>query len=247
MIPISALKDNYIWVIPGGTKDYVVDPGEANPVIDYFHTRNEILSGILVTHHHHDHTGGIEKLLHHFGNMPVYGSQLNPNPLVTHRLTDGDEIIFSDMTFRAMAIPGHTLDHMAYYGQGSLFSGDTLFSAGCGRIFEGTPEQMYASLQKLMSLPEDTDIYCGHEYTLANLKFAAQVEPGNVFIEEKRNIISHTGGCTLPSTLAEEKKMNPFLRCHIPEVIRSVEKYAGKKLENAVDVFTQLRVWKNNF
>lgn len=248
ILPIPALKDNYVWVIPdqSSKKAVIVDPGEAAPVIKYLDENKLTLAGILITHHHWDHTNGISELLEHYGNIPVIGSHDSKNDMVTVRVNDGDEIKCAHVTCTALTIPGHTLDHTAYYNaeHGFIFTGDTLFSAGCGRIFEGTPVMMYASLEKISSLPDTTKVYCGHEYTRANLEFAMAVEPDNADIKNKN---SHLAACTLPSTLGEEKRINPFLRCTQPNVIRAAGQYTKNKLNNPAEVFAVLREWKNNF
>ena len=255
IIPIPALADNYIWMFfdEALKAAWIVDPGEATPVINTLNQYGLRLAGILITHHHADHCGGIAALLHHMGNIPVFGSYKSPNSFISHPLKEGDEIILTAkpdvLQFNAIEIPGHTLDHTAYYGSGGLFCGDTLFSAGCGKVFEGTPAMMYHSLGKLKQLDDETKIYCGHEYTLANLQFAKQVEPNNPDIVNKiksaENLLQKNG-CTLPSTLQEEKTFNPFLRCDVKEVIDAAEKHAGKKLNDPVEVFATLREWKNN-
>lgn len=251
-LPICALKDNYIWMLrdTDSVHTWVVDPGDAAPVINVLSQQKLSLSGILITHHHHDHSGGINDLIKYAGPIPVYGSHQSPLKNLTAPLNDGNEIMLFSKPFQTLAIPGHTLDHIAYYGNDSLFCGDTLFSAGCGRIFEGTPAQMYDSLSRIANLPDETHIYCGHEYTLNNLYFAQHVDPNNKFIAEKINKIERgdfNNGCTLPSLLGEEKKINPFLRCQMPDVIQSVEKHAGKTMQNVAEVFQYLREWKNNF
>lgn len=247
IIPLRALKDNYIWaMVNDETKEVViVDPGQAQPVIDFLNNNKLKLKGIFITHHHGDHTHGLEDIIKHSGNIPVYGSEQSPNRFINHRIKDGDNITCAHFDCRAIAIPGHTLDHTAYYSviDQVVFTGDTLFSAGCGRIFEGTPSMMYESLTKLMALPAEVEMYCGHEYTASNLNFAKLVEPGNAAITAK---LSKLEECTLPSTLGEEKTFNPFLRCEVPEVIEAVSKYAGKKLQNTLEVFANLREWKNN-
>lgn len=252
IIPVRALKDNYIWMLCNKRlkKAWVVDPGDATPVIDLLNKLEFTLSGILITHHHADHSGGISELIRYAHEIPIVGSHISPIKYINHRVTDQDEVICSTFHFKAIEIPGHTLDHTAYYGNGSLFSGDTLFSAGCGRIFEGTPQMMFNSLNKLLQLDGTTKLYCGHEYTLANLHFAQQVEPNNIQINNKIKQIkelTQQGGCSLPSTLNEEKTFNPFFRCTIPDVIEAASNYAGKKLNSPLDIFACLREWKNNF
>jgi hydroxyacylglutathione hydrolase len=252
IIPLRALKDNYIWMLVNKElkQAWVVDPGDATPVIETFNKLELTLSGILITHHHADHTGGIYDLIQYAGEIPIVGSHISPIKYINHRVKDHDEVICSTFHFKAIEIPGHTLDHTAYYGNGSLFSGDTLFSAGCGRIFEGTPQMMFNSLNKLLQLDGNTKLYCGHEYTLANLHFAQQVEPNNMQIHDKIKQVkelTQQGGCSLPSTLTEEKTFNPFFRCTIPEVIEATSKHAGKKLNTPLEVFTCLREWKNKF
>ncbi|SRR3989339_224942 len=241
IIPIPAFKDNYIWILLSGDKAIVVDPGDAAPVITYLKKHSLTLAAILVTHHHHDHSGGVAELIA-YQNAPVYSAQ------------NVDENTFININhfpeFRVLKIPGHTLDHVAYYSADAVFCGDTLFSAGCGRVFEGTMEQMYSSLLKLKSLPNSTKMYCGHEYTLANLKFAKAVEPENSAIKNKMATVEKLRAentASLPSLLSEELQINPFLRCDILELITAAEKHAGKKLTDPVEVFAVLREWKNNF
>ncbi len=251
VIAICAFQDNYIWMFtdPATKMAWVIDPGDAEPVLVALEEYNLQLSGIFITHHHHDHSGGVKDLLRKYPSIPVYGSHLSVLSFITDPLKEGDKISCSDMTLRAIAIPGHTLDHTAYFGNGWLFSGDTLFSMGCGKIFEGTPDQMYHSLQKLTALPDETKVFCGHEYTLANLRFAAHVEPGNIAIKEKIHAViqlSTQHKPTLPSTLMEEKKLNPFLRCDEPSIIKSVEDYAKQTLDTPVKIFEKLRDWKNH-
>ena len=192
----------------------------------------------------------VADLLRFYGQVPVYASHLSTVPSVTHYVKQEDKVACGSVLFDVIEIPGHTLDHIAYYGQDSLFCGDTLFSAGCGKVFEGTYSQMYHSLQKIFHLPSQTKIYCGHEYTEANLVFAKQVEPSNVLITEKQESVKKMlalSGCSLPSTIYEEKKMNPFFRCDQIEVIQAVEHHAGKKIDQPADVFHYLREWKNKF
>ena len=247
--PIPALRDNYIWMLQDHASRHVwvVDPGDAAPVIHTLQQHHLILAGILLTHHHMDHSGGIAALVSEMNHIPVIGSHRSKIPFITQPVRDQDEINCLGQTMQVMEIPGHTLDHTAFYINGKiLFSGDTLFSAGCGRIFEGTPEMMYQSLCKLLKLNDTTRLYCGHEYTLANLSFAEIVEPHNTAIQQKKHAAAKAdNSCTLPSTLHDEKTFNPFLRCDIPEVIAATEKRIGHKMKTATEVFTALREWKS--
>ncbi|PJD91644.1 MAG: hydroxyacylglutathione hydrolase [Legionella sp.] len=249
---IPALKDNYIWTIINDEHHvaWVVDPGDAAPVIDYLQHHHLRLSGILITHHHWDHTNGLAALLQVF-SVPVLSSIHSRLPELTRRLEDAELFIVDHFPeFQAILIPGHTLDHIAYHTQNALFCGDTLFGGGCGRLFEGTAEQLYASLQKLAQLPPHTHIYCGHEYTLDNLRFARVVEPKNQAIVQRIKEVSsirQKGLPSLPSFLYQEQDTNPFLRCHVPEVIENVQVYAKCALTHPSDVFRELRQWKNGF
>lgn len=247
IFPIKALKDNYIWsFIINETKMWVVDPGEAEPVIQQLTGANLKLEGILLTHHHYDHTNGVEALINYGNSIQVIGSHRSPISFINQRVKEGDNI--DDLGFNVLEIPGHTLDHIAFYNAESLFCGDTLFSAGCGKVFEGTTAQMYHSLMKLRSLPSNTKIYCGHEYTLANLRFAKQVEPANDFIQNKleltKSLIANHQP-SLPSLLCDEVKMNPFLRCDQPSVRKAAEHYSHHKLATPEEVFAVIRSWKN--
>ncbi len=247
---IPAFNDNYIWIFidKANNHAFIVDPGDADPVIAVLDKLQIDSISILLTHHHHDHSGGIKKLIQRWKTVSVIGSKKSPCNLLTQRVQEGDKIKFGSAILHILEIPGHTLDHLAYYNNEILFSGDTLFSAGCGKVFEGTYEQMHNSLSKLSQLTDETLIYCGHEYTLSNLQFAKKVEPDNLAINKKilsvtkmrKNNIS-----TLPSTLFIEKKINPFLRCAVPHVIKAAENFAGKKLASPAEVFTCLREWKN--
>ncbi len=243
---IRALKDNYIWMMRKNDSDQViiVDPGEEAPVIAVLDKFKLKLAGILITHHHSDHTNGAVGLQDKY-HCPVFWSK-DRKPGVN----SDEEIAFPDVAlkFRVLHIPGHTLDHVAYYGYGVLFCGDTLFTGGCGRIFEGTPAQMVDSLAKIMNLPDDTQIYCGHEYTQANLKFAKLIEPENADLLERIreiDLLREQKLPTVPALLSIEKKTNPFLRWHIKSVIDAVQNYTGEKLSDPVKIFENLRNWKN--
>lgn len=228
----------------------VIDPGEAASVIQFLKTKHLNLIGILLTHKHADHSGGVEALVEAYPGVAVYAHAFESVPLTTHLVEEGELISMGEWQFKVMHIPGHTLGHVAYYSHPILFSGDTLFAAGCGRVFEGTPAQMLHSLNSLAALPDGTLVYCGHEYTLANLKFALCVEPQNAAIQARIQSIEmmrQQNHPSLPSTMALEKQTNPFLRCEEPTVIASVEKYAGRSLANTVDVFHALREWKNHY
>ncbi len=252
--PIAAFADNYIWLIesqaaPG--KALLVDPGDARAVITALRARSLDLAGILLTHHHPDHIDGVEELLA-TAAVPVYGPRDPRMPAGTRPVGDGTVIEFSEMrlAFETWAIPGHTLSHVGYVGHGALFCGDTLFSAGCGRLFEGSPEEMNASLTRLAELPPDTRVYCAHEYTAATLRFALAVEPSNdsprrygAAVAERRA----AGAPSLPSTISIERTVNPFLRCDRPAVRRAAEARAGAALGRSAEVFAVLRSWKDGF
>ena len=251
IVPIQAFKDNYVWTLRNDRYAAVVDPGEARPVLDYLQRERLQLAAILATHHHPDHVGGIAELVEHY-RVPVFGPRHEPIATLTEPVSEGDRLSIPelDLSFEVLDIPGHTRAHIAYYGAGALFCGDTLFACGCGRLFEGTAEQMYSSLSKLAALPDDTKVYCGHEYTLANIGFARAVEPGNRALsarEERDRKLRDAGKPTLPSTLGDEKATNPFLRCREPAVIESANKYLGARIADPVRVFAAIRDWKNRF
>ena len=253
VLPVSAFRDNYIWLITTGDSDKaaVVDPGDAAPVLAALAEHKLTLSAMLITHHHADHVGGIRQLLEH-GAVPVYGPAGEAIPARSHALSEGDSVVLDDLQlgFEVLAVPGHTAGHIAYYGHGCLFIGDTLFMAGCGRLFEGTAPQMHASLQKLLALPDTTRVYCAHEYTLANLRFARAVEPDNAAISariSRSEALRRQDLPTVPATLAEEKQTNPFLRVEQAGVIAAAEKHAGHGLSGGAEVFAVLRGWKDGF
>jgi hydroxyacylglutathione hydrolase len=251
--PIPALKDNYIWMITRAKNKsaIIVDPGEAKPVLEMLRKNNLHLAGILITHHHWDHTDGIAELLEHFP-VAVYGPANDAVKNCTHPLTQDDQIHIPelDCEFSIIEIPGHTRGHIAFVGLNGVFCGDTLFSAGCGRLFEGTAEQMLNSLNKLKQLSNETFVYSAHEYTQNNLKFAQLIEPENHHIIahiKSANLLREKGKPTLPSTIKQEKLINPFFRCEEPNVKKSAETHAGHPLSTPLAVFTELRKWKDAF
>jgi len=250
--PIKAFDDNYIWLMTTNEGSIVIDPGESKNLLKAIEKKNIKLDAILITHHHYDHTGGIEELLMKYPNLKVYGPNNNID-LIKSRLIDGELLNIIGIDFEVIEIPGHTLDHIAYYANINnspiLFCGDTLFAGGCGRVFEGTFDQMYESLMKLKKLPKNTRIYCGHEYTINNLKFAKAVEPDNIdlikrydeALDLRKNNIP-----TLPSTLSIELKTNPFLRAEK----NNVQKIISHKFKTGFsekEIFSALRQWKDNF
>ncbi|HCZ17234.1 MAG TPA: hydroxyacylglutathione hydrolase [Candidatus Accumulibacter sp.] len=250
VIRIPAFKDNYIWLLRQGASAAVVDPGDARPVLEVLDREGLSLTTILVTHHHADHQGGVGSLLARYP-AEVFGPAAESIAGVTRPLAGGETIqcAFSDVRLQVIAVPGHTLGHIAYYGAGCLFCGDTLFAGGCGRLFEGSAAQMADSLARLAALPNDTAVYCAHEYTEANLRFAMAVEPGNRRLQSRVNEVAvarANGWATVPSTIAIEKASNPFLRCSEPEVAASARRRVVDA-DDEVAVFAALRDWKNGF
>ncbi|HAF92438.1 MAG TPA: hydroxyacylglutathione hydrolase [Pseudomonas sp.] len=253
---LPAFSDNYIWLLQDSAsrRCAVVDPGDAEPVLRWLEQHPDWqLSDILITHHHHDHVGGVLALKERTGAR-VLGPAHEQIPGRDMALDDGDQVAVLGRSLQIIAVPGHTLGHIAYYdadaNQPVLFSGDTLFAAGCGRLFEGTPEQMFQSLTRLAALPQHTQVFCTHEYTLSNLRFARAVEPDNPAIEKRFQDVSQlreAGRCSLPSTLALEQQTNPFLRTADTAVAHSASVQAGYELKEEVAVFAALRSWKDRF
>lgn len=252
--PLSALSTNYIWVLEKDHKPdvYIVDPGEAEPVLNYLHKTDKRIAGILVTHQHWDHVTGIPELVAVY-QCPVFGPAIEKHLTVTHALSEGDTLqLWGEVQVEVMETPGHLPDHICYKilegEQLRLLCADTLFSAGCGRIFRGSPQQLKHSLERIAALPPSTLLYPAHEYTQANLKFALAVEPDKPELEHEYQRISALRRDNLPSlptSVAHELKINPFLRCHDPAIVASVSQHTGHTLENELAVFTELRQWKN--
>lgn len=248
---IPALKDNYIWAVTRDSACALVDPGEATPILAWLDRTGTRPCAILITHHHGDHVAGVPALAERFG-IPVYGPALEAIPGVDHPVCDGDHVSLPALgaRFEVIAVPGHTRGHIAWYGHGLLFCGDTLFGAGCGRLFEGTAAQMHASLTRLASLPSATRVCCDHEYTLANLDFALSLEPDNPALRdraEQDRQRRRRGEPTLPSDIALERATNPFLRCDQPAIRQAAEAWAGRSLSHSEQVLAVLREMKNQF
>lgn len=253
-IPLHAFNDNYIWLIKekDSSRIWAVDPGDADVVIQYCNEHQLTLEGILITHHHKDHTGGVLKLKNQY-RCSVYGPQ-HLVPLVTHPLHEGDTVRVYSTTFTIIETPGHTLDHLCYLSDQAtpaLLSGDTLFRGGCGRIMEGTPEQMLTAMNKLAALPDNTLVYCTHEYTLANYRFALHLDQNNSdLISAQKNCsqLRENNEVTIPSTLKLEKATNPFLRTQIPRVVAQAADQLGENVANdPVSAFSQVRRAKDSF
>jgi hydroxyacylglutathione hydrolase len=251
IIPIPAFKDNYIWLIHNGQQALAVDPGDAYPVIETLKQLNLRLSGILITHHHQDHIAGVAELLEAYPEVDIYAPKLETFSF-SHIAVDDNQVIQPaglNLNFSVMHLPGHTLGHVAYYAETTLgdkwlFCGDTLFGAGCGRIFEGTPAQMHHSLQRLAGLAGNTQVYCSHEYTLRNIEFALSVEPNNLLLQKRKLAtlaLRDKGIASLPSSIELERETNPFLRCHVA----SLQAYDGLIRKDEVAVFSKIRELRN--
>lgn len=249
--PIPAFNDNYLWLLRRGTRAAVVDPGDAAPVLRRLQRHGLTLAAILVTHHHGDHVGGVAELAQATGAR-VYGPRAETIPACDAAVAEGDQIDALGVPMTVLDVPGHTRGHIAYYAPmlHAVFCGDTLFGCGCGRLFEGTAEQMTESLGKLARLPAETRVFCAHEYTLSNLRFALAVEPGNATLRARQQRCADLRGRglpTLPSTIGEEQATNPFLRCDVPAVRHAAEARAGHALASTAGAFAALRAWKDVF
>jgi hydroxyacylglutathione hydrolase len=249
--PVPAFEDNYLWVIEDGRHAAVVDPGDEHPVQAFLEARGLELTAILATHHHGDHVGGLEWLAARW-KCEVFGPAGERIDGLTRKLREGDRITVPGLglPLEVLDVPGHTAGHIAYVGPDVVFCGDTLFACGCGRLFEGTPAQMVESLAKLARLPATTRVYCAHEYTMGNIRFALAVEPGNAKLAARRERDAAARAAnrpTLPCTIADELDTNPFLRWSSPEVAASAAKHAGRALATPVEVFAAVREWKNGF
>ncbi len=251
--PIPVFDDNYVWVLEkeGVASVAIIDPGDGVATLAALERRVLEPCAVLLTHHHADHVGGVDEIIDRY-EVEVYGPAREAIQAVNRPVSDLDVVRIAKIGIELTAIdvPGHTAGHVAYLGPGLVLPGDTLFTGGCGRVFEGTPSQMFNSLQRLAELPPDTGVYCAHEYTLANLRFACQVEPGNEDLQrrlasaEARRAEDQP---TVPSTIGEELRTNPFLRCDVPEVRAAAEAHAGTQLGSEAEVFAAVRAWKDGW
>ncbi|AEG31459.1 hydroxyacylglutathione hydrolase [Thiomicrospira cyclica] len=247
---LTAFNDNYIWLIEQPQHTWVIDPGDAKPVLQWLAQHQRQLSGILITHHHADHIGGVNSLLEHHPAAQVYAPSSLQKVPVTHPIKDGDIITLSDSSFRVIATPGHTLDHLCFVGQDALFCGDTLFTGGCGRVFEGTADQMAHSLATIKTLPAHLKVYCGHEYSLANLNFAIRVESNNPILQQRHYKVNKAYKSQHPlavTALQLELDTNPFLRTDSPDVATIIEQRLQKPIKTVTigQKFACLREWKD--
>ena len=253
LIAIPAFEDNYLWLLHDGKQALVVDPGDAQPVLRTLAEHQLALTTILVTHHHADHTGGVNELRSKT-KAKVYGPAAENIPKPYESLIEGDTAQALGLSFRVIDVPGHTSGHIAFYtpevnNKPLLFCGDTLFSGGCGRLFEGTPAQMLASLDKLAALPSNTVVCCTHEYTLSNLKFALAVDPTNTELADYQATciaLRRQGRPTLPTSIAQELLINPFLRTRQPALVASARQFDASANDETA-IFTAIRQWKNQF
>jgi hydroxyacylglutathione hydrolase len=260
-VPVPAFEDNYIWLVSDSRDAVVVDPGDAAPVEAYLARRGWRLTAILLTHHHQDHVGGVKALLDSRsaeGGIPVYGPASERIEHLTQRVTGGDTVRIAHpaLELSVIDVPGHTAGHIAYFQAGDpggtphLFCGDTLFASGCGRLFEGTPQQMLASLDALAALPENTQVHCAHEYTLSNIKFARACEPDNAALarwSDDAQTLRAAGKPTLPTTIGHEKTVNPFLRSDVPAIHATLSSQFGTPVSDRLEAFRMMRGWKDKF
>jgi len=252
---VPAFRDNYIWAIHARHGNdhmaVLVDPGEPGAILSWLESQDVRPVAVLITHHHADHTGALSTLSQRWP-IPVYGPTREAIPGVTHPVSEGDTVDIPGLglALQVMETPGHTRGHVCYFGHGWLFSGDTLFSCGCGRLFEGSPQQMHTSLQRLARLPPQTLVYCAHEYTLPNIGFAKEVEDGNPALESRHNQarqLRKAGLPTLPSSIGQELATNPFLRCHVPALRVAISHHTGSAVNTDVEAFARLREWKDSY
>ncbi|MEC8882206.1 MAG: hydroxyacylglutathione hydrolase [Pseudomonadota bacterium] len=249
---IKALETNYIWTLIHKDRATVIDPGEAKPIIQYLKKQNITCSNIIITHHHLDHTGGVKELQEYYPQVDTYGPNLNALNIKHQNIASEKSLCLPDFdhAWKIIATPGHTLDHLCYHHGHHLFCGDTLFSIGCGRLFEGTYEQMFTSLAKIRSLPDCTIVYPAHEYTLSNIEFALSIEPDNQQLQDYHKSVQHKidhEQPSIPTTLKIEKAINPFLRCHDLKMQAHLERKIQKKLNSPLEIFTTLRALKDHF
>jgi hydroxyacylglutathione hydrolase len=248
---VDAFNDNYIWILDDGAEAVVVDPGQAAPVVRYLEENRLRLAGLLLTHHHADHIGGVEDLVG-TRSLPVFGPDDPRMAAVNRPCAHGDTVRFErpSLRFEVIETPGHTTSHIAFHGHGRLFCGDTLFSVGCGRMFEGTPAQMLRSLDRLAALPADTAVHCAHEYTRSNCTFARTVDPDNRALLDRCaevDRLRRDRQRTVPSRLDEERACNPFLRTRDPDLIAAARRHDARCDGTPESVFATLRAWKDDF
>lgn len=252
VFPIPAFVDNYIWCLHNETKAWVVDPGDATPVEQYLQSNNLTLEGVLITHHHADHIGGLKRLVTTYPNVEVYGPISTRIPFLTRQVSEGERVTLASLgcEFEVLEVPAHTKEHIAYFGAVGLFCGDTLFSAGCGRLFEGTPEQMWHNFKRFNQLPGDTKVYCTHEYTQANNQFALTISPEDKHFNQHQEYIAKQRAAnlpTLPTSIEQERKVNPFMRVEDALIAKLVSDHTKMSTDTPVEVFAAMRHWKDVF